>query len=161
MIEERLKHWLVCQLGSCWTNTIVPARGSSFGFADQLLLVPEYGLLWPVELKLARWNRVGRVVPYRVRPEQIAWHDRLARAGGRSRFVLGLWREAGWSAYVLDDCRRETLASWRQGFDPAALRRVATDGKLDLAAWWDGAGAGLAKSGGSPAASTIAREPGP
>jgi hypothetical protein len=114
------------------------------------MLVPGSGLLWPVELKLARTNKAGRVVPHRVRPEQIAWHDRLARAGGRSRFVLGLWGDAGWTAYVLDDCRRETLAGWRLGFDPAALRRVAADGKLDLVAWWDGMGAGLASRSAAP-----------
>jgi hypothetical protein len=133
--EKLLQRWLLPQVGT-WSSIVAPGLGSTHGAADLLVLVPGTRLCLPVELKIATL-RGDRIRPLKVRPQQIAWHDGLQRAGGWSRMVLGIRDGIGWHVWVLDDCRAEVLAGWRKGWLAADLQLVGI-GRLDQEAWWRG-----------------------
>jgi len=136
--EQDLKRFLLLTLGkNVWHSTTEMAHGSTSGCPDLLILTPFSPFPLPVELKLAKLDG-DLIFPSRIRPAQIAWHDRLSRAGGRSRFVFGCYRRFGWDVWVLDDCRHETLRGWKDGFPVGTLTLCTAFGSFDHQAWWRG-----------------------
>jgi hypothetical protein len=149
-----LKRWLRSQF-AVFTSTVEASHGSTVGVPDLLVTIPGAGTQLPVEVKYGSRklvNKYGpsqggwRLVPRLLRPTQIAWHDALQRAGGRSRLVIGhaslvmprRGEEWGWQVWMLDDCRLEVLKSWKLGLPEEKLIRIATDGVFDHKAWWRG-----------------------
>lgn len=138
MNENTLKRYIVQQLSPPpgFIFPVETARGGTAGCPDLFVLVQSAKLLLPVEIKLARVR--AALFPSRIRPEQIAWHDRFARAGGRARFVFGEWFERHWNVWTLDDCRRETLIDWKNGISLSSLTLCTRAGAFDHQAWWRG-----------------------
>jgi hypothetical protein len=161
MREDLLKREVKVWLKEEWICFVQPSIGSTIGVADMCVLVPGLGLPLPVELKVAEilpgWEsemlrvpdgegsctfsivegKPERLRPSYMRPAQISWHDTLQRAGGKSRFLFGMY-DGSWNAWILDDCRLETLKDWKTGLDFKLLTRVVTKGKFDKGAWWRG-----------------------
>lgn len=79
--QEFDKRW------ASWIDRYEPRKGSSTGAPDTQLLVK--GILRPVEFKVGMIVG-GRIMPYEVRPAQVSWHTRLAAAGGKSFFIVGV-----------------------------------------------------------------------
>ena len=71
-----------------WMSAYEPRKGGTVGIADLQILVK--GRLVPVELKIAEFSDEGLVIPERIRPAQIQWHAKLAKAGGFSIIVFGI-----------------------------------------------------------------------
>lgn len=124
VVEPDLRRWLAGRLVGTWHSFIEPSTGSTMGTPDLLLLLPGCQLPLPVELKVAEVRR-DHLRPRHLRAAQIAWHDKLARAGGRSCLLLGVQCSLGFTAYVLPDCRHEMLRRWRSGFPGGAVTCVA------------------------------------
>jgi len=160
LFKEEVNRWLKGE----WICFVQPSIGSTIGAADMSVLVPGLGLSLPVELKVAAiWpkeeskmlkvpdgqgnvdcsiveGKPERLRPSYMRPAQISWHDKLQRAGGKSRFLFGVYwvDDEAWDAWILDDCRQETLKDWKAGLGFERLMRVATKGVFDHKAWWRG-----------------------
>jgi hypothetical protein len=136
--ETDLKRYLAQQLNSPpgFVFSVEAARGGTVGCPDVFLLVHSAKLLLPIEVKPAEVR--SDLFPSRIRPAQISWHDRFARAGGRARFAFGEPFNGGWIVWVLDDCRRETLIGWRNGIPLSKLTRCTHAGAFDHQAWWRG-----------------------
>lgn len=73
-------------LGKNWYNRIEHGRGGTPGAPDLELFLD--GCILPVELKVGEFNSRTKVVKAHVRAEQILWHNKLWRAGGRSVFLV-------------------------------------------------------------------------
>ena len=134
--EQKFRFWLKQRLASTWHSFIEPSVGSSIGTPDLLILLPGYRLPLPVELKVA--YRGGHLIRVRrVRPTQILWHDTLARAGGRSCFLVGVPAShgMGFEAWLLPDCRAEVLRRWSHGLPWDTLVQVSDGGALDFDMW--------------------------
>ena len=86
MKENDFKRWVKANwLG--WSETYEPRKGSGVGIADMQFLVN--GQLLPVELKVGRINYDMLYID-EVRPDQIGWHFRLNKAGGKSIFLIAV-----------------------------------------------------------------------
>jgi len=95
------------------------------------------------EMPVYELSTEGRVLrPSRIRPAQIAWHDELQRAGGKSRMIFGVRDDDGraqWEVWFTDDCSVEFLRHWLKGFELSDLTRLATAGVFSLTMWDTGA----------------------
>ncbi len=97
-----------------------PLGGSDIGIPD-LLLGASFGLL-PCELKIGSISDNVLSVS-EVRPSQISWHRRLAKAGFESIFLVGVWAggekgkpndASSWRAYAIDG---DMMEDWDNGFE--------------------------------------------
>jgi len=69
-----------------WHNRVEFGKGGTPGTPDAELLLD--GVIIPVELKVGIYKCGLDVVKADVRAEQILWHNRLWRAGGKSVFMV-------------------------------------------------------------------------
>jgi len=154
-----------------WVSKIEPSLGSTHGAADALAMNRFTRETIAVEFKMAKLislngsnarkyvarpdlssgedvpvyqlSTEGRVLrPSRIRPSQIAWHDELQRAGGKSRMIFGVRDDDGraqWEVWFTDDCSAEFLRHWSSGFELSDLTRIATAGIFSLTMWDTGA----------------------
>lgn len=130
-----------------WHTNIQPALGATMGAADMMVMNRHTKAIHPVELKVGRlvgWDpkqrRHTRLRPSRIRPAQIAWLDRLQRAGNGSRLVIGVMDDvrdfnADWDVWYTDDCSQAALKDWPAGFPLDRLVQVTTHGTFAMAAW--------------------------
>lgn len=84
--ESKLWAQLRAGLGDAWYSRIEAGRGGTPGNPDVLVLID--GVIVPIELKVGHLHEQRSVVFADVRPEQVLWHSKLWRAGGRSLFLI-------------------------------------------------------------------------
>jgi hypothetical protein len=118
-----------------WSETYEPARGSGVGYPDLQFLVE--GRILPIEVKVG-WM-AGEVLKSKIiRPSQIGWHDRFAKAGGKALVVICIKEgKSEWKAWALKNNRRETTAKWRQGWLLKDCKLFAANGVInaDILRW--------------------------
>jgi hypothetical protein len=102
----------------------------------------------PVELKIGvemTKRNSGKIRPQNMRAEQIAWHEQLFRAGGKSCLLLGVpqrvsegWR-ARFNVYLQPRCCLGVLRDWRKGWEvgPCGLTLLTNHdwNRLDFDKW--------------------------
>src|SRR5262245_45165700 len=132
--ELAFRRWFLSSLSS-WSCCVEPRSGGSMGVPDTFLLPPGEAFLLPVELKRAHIE-AGQLFPERIRPVQIAWHEGLRRAGGRTLFLFGVHASCGWYAYLMPALGLDQLGSWRRGYPLSMFALVAIANRLDQAALW-------------------------
>jgi hypothetical protein len=162
MQEIRLKDKLLGFLKGDWTCSIEPAKGSSVGLADLLIMNRFTKVIVPVELKLGRSFRdhiagvplepvdpgsthlrppISRVRVKHFQPTQIYWHDHLQRAGGHSRIVVGVYdNDWGlWDCWYTEKVDRNSMQAYLHDVPIEELVRFVTNSEFDREAWDQGA----------------------
>lgn len=96
-----------------WSCPYEPGLGSSNGYPDIQILHPTLFTLAPIELKVAKQIKNGRIFPREVRPAQVVWHFQFNQANGRSMILIGDKTKSGWDCYAF---KAGWLKDWRDGF---------------------------------------------
>lgn len=97
-IEADFSRWLRDNFDG-WIERVEIARGMNPGYPDVTLLLPQGWQL--VELKIATVED-GVLWPYDVRASQIQFHHSVAKHGGVSFFLCGVWCGDHWDVYSFD-----------------------------------------------------------
>jgi len=96
--ERAFQTWIKSAWGD-FLSQIHPGLSCDEGVPDLLLLTPS-GLM-PAEIKVGLIE--GQTLwTEKIRPSQVAWHRRLADAGGSSFFITGVWADGNWRAFAFN-----------------------------------------------------------
>jgi hypothetical protein len=143
--ERAFRKFIQWRSAKILTCNVEAAYGSTVGIPDLQVLFPgQHGMI-PVEVKIGVnmiKGKEGRIRVRSLRADQIQWHDKMSRAGGKSCLLIGVeqgrkgWWTGRFDAYVQPRCTHEVLKGWRDGWQIESLTCVTgNEDGLDFDEW--------------------------